>query len=95
MFQSGLLLERYQDHHSNVLDIDMYTEDSIEEDLQPPINIQLLPPDNGCKCEPLTEEKLIKISEVAYGILKQEVQLTKQLEASMSSKNVSVKKKSR
>ena len=82
MFQFGVLYDKYEDHHSNVVDIDMYTDESIEEDLQPPIQIDLIPdiliPE--CKCDVMTEEKLTKISEIAYGILKSEVELNRQLE---------------
>ena len=54
----------------------MYTEDSIDEELQPPVYLEPIQEAAQCQCDLLTEEKLTKISEIAYGILKSEINLT-------------------
>ena len=63
-------------HHSNLIDISMESFDSVDKEIQPPTMIETMDIQPYCVCPDLGEENLIKITETAYNILKNETNLT-------------------
>lgn len=86
VFDRDTLLHEYQYHYSNVLDLNLDTEMSIEEEMQPPIAITYKDPKPECVCPDLGQGNIIKIAETAYGILKSEKELTIRMEESIKKK---------
>jgi hypothetical protein len=70
----------YQYHYSNVVDIGLNTERSIEEEYALPIEINYIEPKPTCVCPDLGEENMIRVAETAYNILKIETDLGAKME---------------
>lgn len=70
-----------------MINVDLNTEQSIEEEFALPIAVEYKDPQPLCVCPDLGEENLVKIAETAYNILKCETELNQKLEASIRQKN--------
>lgn len=86
-FNPQTLYSDYQQHYSNVIDVDINTERSIEEEFAQPIGVDYMDPQPVCVCPDLGEENLVKIAETAYGILKCETELNQKIGDSVKNKN--------
>ena len=62
VFTPPALLDEYQTHYSNVLQISMETDRSIEEELADPIPVDYAAPTPVCQCPDLGEENLLTIT---------------------------------
>lgn len=58
-----------------MIDVDLNTDQSIEEEYALPIAVEYKDPQPLCVCPDLGEENLVKIAETAYNILKCETEL--------------------
>jgi hypothetical protein len=74
-FNSETLFNDYQFHYSNVVDVGLTTEKSIEEEFALPINVDYFDPQPVCVCPDLGEENLTKIAETASRILRNDKQM--------------------
>jgi hypothetical protein len=63
-----------------VVNVDIDTDESIEEEFQPPLPINYRDPKPVCVCPDLGQENMTKIAEIAYGILKSEKELNLRLD---------------
>ena len=69
-----------------MIDVELNTEASIEEEFGLPIAVEYKDPQPLCVCPDLGEENLVKIAETAYNILKCETELNQKMEASIRAK---------
>ena len=69
-----------------MIDVELNTEQSIEEEFGLPIAVEYKDPQPLCVCPDLGEENLVKIAETAYNILKCETELNQKMEASIRQK---------
>ena len=86
-FDPNTLYQDYQYHYSNVINVDLNTDQSIEEEYALPIAVEYKDPQPLCVCPDLGEENLVKIAETAYNILKCETELNQKMEASIRAKS--------
>ena len=71
-----------------MIDVDLNTEQSIEEEYAIPVTVEYRDPTPTCTCPDLGEENLVKIAETAYNILKCETELNQRMEASVRNKRM-------
>lgn len=88
VFDPDTLYTDYQTHYSNVVHISMNTDDSIEEELAPPIPVEYIDPKPTCVCPDLGQANLQSLAETAYGILKCETELTVKMEESIKARKL-------
>ena len=69
-FNPSTLNSDYQYHYSNVIDVGLATDKSIEEEYALPIAVDYYDPAPICVCPDLGEENLVRIAEIAYNLLK-------------------------
>jgi len=69
-FNPSTLFSDYQYHYSNVVDVGLQTDKSIEEEYALPIAIDYFDPAPVCVCPDLGEENLVRIADIAYNLLK-------------------------
>ena len=75
VFDRDNLIQDYTKHYSNTVNISYDTEDSVGEEYTPPLPIKYLNPRPICTCPDMGEENLVRITEVAYKILRGETKL--------------------
>ena len=88
VFDPDTLYTDYQTAYDNVVQISLNTDESIEEELAPPIPVEYKDPKPVCQCPDLGEENLKMLAETAYGILKCETELTVKMEESIKERKL-------
>ena len=69
-FNPSTLFSDYQYHYSNVVDVGLLTDKSIEEEYALPIAVDYYDPAPVCVCPDLGEENLVRIADIAFNLLK-------------------------
>jgi hypothetical protein len=63
-------MKEYQTHYFNTIQVELDTQDSMDEELASPIPVEYVDPTPTCVCPDLGEENMFKITNIAVETLK-------------------------